>query len=255
MIAIGYMSPDISAKETEMTNDSAVIRPHADLCIPSSAISGNNINSGGSRSMQDHQRGDAMRLAGQSADDHVRFERDVLPFATQLYPAALGMTRDRCDAEDLVQETLARAYAAFRQFRPGTNLRAWLYRILTNTFINTCRKRRREPAQSLRGDCRELQELADPLARPVRSAEAEALERLAHSEIMQALRELPAGFSAAIYLADIEGYHYKEVADILDIPIGTVMSRLHRGRGKLRELLASEAPRRIRPAQGVLCGD
>jgi RNA polymerase sigma-70 factor, ECF subfamily len=180
-------------------------------------------------------------LARQAAGDHVRFERDVLPFAGQLQRAALGMTRNRCDAEDLVQDTLARAYAAFHQFTPGTNLRAWLYRVLATTFLNTCRKRRREPDQSLRGDFDELQAPVDRLSQPIRSAEAEALERLPGSEVMQALRALPAAFSAAIYLADIEGYPYKEVAEILGIPIGTVMSRLHRGRRKLRDRLAVPA--------------
>lgn len=180
-------------------------------------------------------------LARQATDDHVRFERDVLPFVGQLQRAALGMTRNRFDAEDLVQDTLVRAYAAFHQFTPGTNLSAWLYRVLATTFLNTCRKRRREPDQSLRGDFDELGVPVDRLAQPIRSAEAEALGRLPGSDVIQALRGLPAGFGAAIYLADIEGYPYKEVAEILGIPIGTVMSRLHRGREKLRESLASHA--------------
>jgi RNA polymerase sigma-70 factor (ECF subfamily) len=183
-----------------------------------------------------------MRLAAQPTEDHLRFERDVLPFVGQLYPVALGMTRNRCDAEDLVQETVARAYEAFRQFRPGTNLRAWLHRILTNTFINSYRKRRREPALSLLGDLGELQARGSPLAKPARSAEAEAMERLADSEAMRALRDLPSGFSVAVYLADIEGYPYREIAEIMGIPVGTVMSRLHRGRGKLREKFAAQAP-------------
>ncbi len=178
-------------------------------------------------------------LASQSTDDHVRFERDVLPLVPQLHRAALGMARNRLDAEDLVQDTLARAYAAFHQFTPGTNLRAWLYRVLATTFLNTCRKRRREPSQCLSGDFDELHVPVDRLSQPIRSAEAEALGGLPDSDIMQALRALPAGFGAAIYLADIEGYPYREVAEILGIPIGTVMSRLHRGRERLRERLAS----------------
>ena len=182
-------------------------------------------------------------VARQAADDHVRFERDVLPLVGQLKDAALRMTRNRVDAEDLVQDTLARAYAAFHQFTPGTNLRAWLYRVLATTFLNTCRKRRREPGQSLREDFDELQVPADRLSQPIRSAEAEVLGRLPGSEVIQALRSLPAGFGAAIYLADIEGYPYREVAEILGIPIGTVMSRLHRGRERLREKLAAHAPR------------
>jgi RNA polymerase sigma-70 factor, ECF subfamily len=183
-------------------------------------------------------------LASQTTDDHVRFERDVLPFVPQLHRAALGMTRNHLDAEDLVQDTLARAYAAFHQFTPGTNLRAWLYRVLATTFLNTCRKRRREPP-CLRGDFDELHVPVDRLVQPIRSAEAEALGRLPDSDIMQALRALPAGFGAAIYLADIEGYPYREVAEILRIPIGTVMSRLHRGREKLRERLAPHQRRSV----------
>jgi len=182
-------------------------------------------------------------VARQAADDRVRFERDVLPLVGQLKAAALGMTRNRHDAEDLVQDTLARAYAAFHQFTPGTNLRAWLYRVLATTFLDTCRKRRREPGQLLRGEFDDLQVPSDRLSQPVRSAEAEALGRLPGSEVMQALRSLPPGFGAAIYLADIEGYPYREVAEILGIPIGTVMSRLHRGRERLRTRLASRAPR------------
>jgi RNA polymerase sigma-70 factor, ECF subfamily len=193
--------------------------------------------------------------AQQVTDTHLRFERDVLPFAGQLQRAALGMTRNHLDAEDLVQDTLVRAYAAFHQFTPGTNLRAWLYRVLATTYLNTCRKRRREPDQSPRGDLDDLQVPVDRLAQPIRSAEAEALERLPGSDIMQALRGLPAGFSAAIYLADIEGYPYKEVAEILGIPIGTVMSRLHRGREKLREKLAGHArgPARGQPGGREAC--
>jgi RNA polymerase sigma-70 factor (ECF subfamily) len=173
-----------------------------------------------------------------------RFERDVTPLIAQLYPAALRMTRNPSDAEDLVQETLAKAYAAFHQFRPGTNLRAWLHRILANTFINNYRKKRREPVQDLGADLQDQWHVGgDPLLPPARSAEVEALERLADSDILQALRELPAEFRAAIYLADIEGYPYREIAEIMDTPIGTVMSRLHRGRAKLRERLAKHASR------------
>jgi RNA polymerase sigma-70 factor (ECF subfamily) len=186
-------------------------------------------------------------LANQDTDVSVRFERDVLPLIPQLHRAALGMTRDRLDAEDLVQDTLARAYVAFHQFTPDTNLGAWLYRVQATTFLNTCRKRRREPLQSLHGDFDELHVPVDRLSQPIRSAEAEALGRAPDSDVMQALRGLPAGFGAAIYLADVEGYPYREVAEILGVPIGTVMSRLHRGRQKLRERLASH---QCRPAVG-----
>ena len=157
----------------------------------------------------------------------------------KLYPAALRMTRNPSDAEDLIQETFARAYVAFHQFSPGTNLSAWLYRILANTFINTRRKRRREPAQSLFGEFGELLVPETLLSQAARSAEEEALDRLADSEVLRALRDLPEGFSATIYLADIEGYPYKEIAEIMGTPIGTVMSRLHRGRQRLRARLVA----------------
>ncbi len=190
-----------------------------------------------------------MRSKDLTPDRKARFEQDVVPFMGQLYPAALRMTKNSSDAEDLVQETIAKAYAAFHQFRPGTNLRAWLHRILANTFINGYRKRRREPAAALGADLQGDWHIGtDPLAPPARSAEAEALDRLADSEILRALRDLPEDFKVAIYLADIEGYPYKEVAEMMGTPIGTVMSRLHRGRSRLREKLASYAPKRSLPA-------
>ena len=183
-----------------------------------------------------------MGKSEQAPDRDEQFERDVVPFLGQLYPAALRMTRNPTDAEDLVQETSAKAYAAFHQFRPGTNLKAWLHRILANTFINGYRKRRQEPRQATGGDFQDWQLPTDPLAPPARSAEAEALDRLADSEILRALRDLPEEFRVAVYLADIEGYAYKEIAEIMGTPIGTVMSRLHRGRGRLRDKLAPFAP-------------
>jgi RNA polymerase sigma-70 factor (ECF subfamily) len=172
----------------------------------------------------------------EQADRLERFERDVVPVLGQLYPAALNMTRNPADAEDLVQETSAKAYAAFHQFRPGTNLRAWLHRILANTFINGYRKRRREPV--IGGDLEAWQLPAGALAPAVQSAEAEALDRMSDSEVLRALRDLPEEFRVAVYLADIEGYAYKEIAEIMGTPIGTVMSRLHRGRRRLRDKLA-----------------
>jgi RNA polymerase sigma-70 factor (ECF subfamily) len=191
---------------------------------------------------------DVVNQAGPGQFDHREyFENEVATWGGKLYPAALRMTRNPSDAEDLVQETMVRAYAGLRNFTPGTNVRAWLYRILTNTFINSCRKRGREPAQTLRAEFEQLLDHRDGdsrggLAEPARSAEAEALDRVADSEVMRALMELPEGFRAAIYLADVEGYPYRDVAEMLEIPIGTVMSRLHRGRSKLRKRLAAYAP-------------
>jgi RNA polymerase sigma-70 factor (ECF subfamily) len=192
------------------------------------------------------RQADDLKPVGQHMDRDARFERDVVPIMDRLYPAALRMTKNPSDAEDLVQETVAKAYAAFHQFKPGTNLRAWLHRILSNTFINGYRKRRREPIQDLGVDFQEdWQTSNDPLMPPARSAEAEVIERLANSEILQALRELPVEFRVAIYLADIEGYAYREIAEMTGTPIGTVMSRLHRGRAKLRQRLLNYAPREL----------
>ena len=175
-----------------------------------------------------------------------RFERDAMQYVDQLYSAAMRMARNPSDAEDLVQEAYTKAFSAFHQYKPGTNLKAWLYRILTNTYINLYRKRQREPLQS-NSDTIEDWQLAraeSHTSSGLRSAEAEALDHLPDSDVKRALQAIPEEFRLAVYFADVEGFAYKEISDIMNTPIGTVMSRLHRGRKMLRDMLADYAAER-----------
>ncbi len=167
-----------------------------------------------------------------------RFEREAIPLLSEMYGAALRMTRNPSDAEDLLQETYLRAYRGFASFKEGTNLRAWLYRILTNAFINVYRKRQREPQTVSDSDVEEWY-LYDKLGAEgaEASAETQVLEALPDEDVQEALAGLPDQFRMAVLLADVEGFSYKEIAEILDVPIGTVMSRLHRGRRALERRL------------------
>jgi RNA polymerase sigma-70 factor (ECF subfamily) len=191
-----------------------------------------------------------MSKKAEATDDALaaRFERDAIPLMDQLFGGALGMTRDRRDAEDLLQETMLRAYAGFGSFRDGTNLKAWLYRILTNTWINTYRMKQRRPAEYSVEEItdRHLAAYAANAPSGLRSAEAEALESLPDADIKTALQTLRKEFRMAVYLADVEGFSYKEIAEIMDTPVGTVVSRLYRGRKQLRALLLTLATERGR---------
>jgi RNA polymerase sigma-70 factor (ECF subfamily) len=172
-------------------------------------------------------------------DPAALFIKDVLPLVDQLYRAALRYTRTPADAEDLVQETMAKAYAGFHSFRAGTNLRAWLFRIMTNTWISSYRTAQRRPDEVLSADVTDVR-----LSAATPSAELAALDAMGDDEVLDALRALPEGQRMVVYYADVEGFRYKEIAAIMDMPLGTVMSRLHRGRRNLRALLIEVAAAR-----------
>ena len=178
-----------------------------------------------------------------------RFEREVFRYRAQLYSVALRLTRNQADADDLVQETFTRAYASFGRFEPGTNAKAWLFRILINTFISGCRKRQHEPQPVPTSDLQDWQfaRAAYPPPSGLRSPDTEVLDKLPDPRLQRALHQLPGHFRTAVYLADIEGYGMKEIADIMGTPIGTVTSRVYRARRQLRALLPP--PSRDRPIE------
>ncbi|MBM7051054.1 MULTISPECIES: sigma-70 family RNA polymerase sigma factor [unclassified Rothia (in: high G+C Gram-positive bacteria)] len=175
-----------------------------------------------------------------------RFERDAMQYIDQLYAAALRMARNPADAEDLVQEAYMKAFSSFHQYTPGTNLKAWLYRILTNTYINLYRKRQREPYQANTDTVEDWQlaQASQHDSTGLKSAEMQALENLPDADVKQALQQIPEDFRMAVYYSDVEGFSYKEISEIMGTPLGTVMSRLHRGRKLLRDALADYAVER-----------
>lgn len=185
----------------------------------------------------------AMNASAEAPEETDAFEEEALALVDRLYAASLGMTRNPSDAEDLVQETYAKAFAARSSFTLGTNLKAWLYRILTNSYISHYRKAQRSPKTSGAEDIEDWQifNAASHDARGLRSAEMEALDQIPDGAVADALNNLAEQYRLAVWLADVEGFSYKEIAEIMDTPIGTVMSRINRGRKQLREALADYA--------------
>jgi RNA polymerase sigma-70 factor (ECF subfamily) len=196
-----------------------------------------------------------------SKEEKRRFQDEALPILDSLYAGALRMTRNPADAEDLVQETMLRAYRAFARFEAGTNLKAWLFRILTNAYINTYRKKQREPQKISQDEIQDFdlyRELKDHDPDISRTPEDIVLDGLVDSDIIEAIDDLPEQFRMAVVLSDVEGFSYAEMAEILDVPLGTVMSRLHRGRKALQKRLWDVArdrgivkgPRKENPKKG-----
>ena len=179
--------------------------------------------------------------------DQATFEDDALPLMPSLYSAALRLTRNRADAEDLVSEAYLRSYRSYGTFTAGTNLKAWMYRVLTNAYITEYRRRQRRPAETDLGDMEHLYLYrrlgGDADARLGRSVEDELAALFADHEVKQAVEDLPDYYRLPVLLADVEGFSYREIAEILDVPIGTVMSRLHRGRKQLHKRLYDFAVR------------
>lgn len=188
------------------------------------------------------------------ADRDLRFERDALPYLDALYAGAMRFTSNPSEAEDLVQETMLKAYNAFHQFQEGTNLKAWLFRIMQNTFISDYRKKRREPLQTSTDDMEDWQvsRMESNARTALPSAEDVVIDALPDGDVLDALKALPEDFRTAVYLADVEGFSYAEIAEIMHTPTGTVMSRIHRGRKRLREALTDHAIELgLVPAEGV----
>lgn len=216
----------------------------ANQADPNAAEQGTGVGpTSGAAAIDDATEAVDVRQSETPAERDERFQRDALEYLDQLYGAALRMARNPADAEDLVQEAYAKAYTSFHQFKPGTNLRAWLYRILTNTYINNYRKAQRQPKQSDGAEVEDWQlaRAESHTSKGLRSAEVEAMDAMPDSVVTDALAQLRPEFRMAVYLADVEGFAYKEIAQIMDTPIGTVMSRLNRGRAQLRDLLGDFA--------------